>query len=78
MLDSMVQFLLKMFQKAYFVWNFALSVVAVSVSSSLPPAEDTLVCTGKAGGRLHTSVGLNAVESVFVTPTSPSQHRLQK
>lgn len=44
----------------------------------LPPAEDTLVCTGEAGGRLHTPVGLNAIERVFVTASSPSQHRLKK
>lgn len=52
------------------------TVVAASLSSSLPPAEDALVGTGEAGGRLHASVGLNAVESVFVTAPSPSQHRL--
>lgn len=42
----------------------------------IPPAEDTLVGTGEAGGSFHASVGLNTIESVLVTATSPSQHRL--
>lgn len=68
----MTRLLLQKFSKVY----FALNAVAASLSSSLPPAEDTLVRTGEAGGRLHASVGLDAIESVFVTATSPSQHRL--
>lgn len=67
-----------LFQNAYFVWNVVLSVVAGLVSNPLPPAEDAFVRTSKAGGRLHTPVGLDAIESMFVTATSPSQHRLRK
>lgn len=42
----------------------------------IPPAEDTLVSAGEAGGGLHAPVGLNTIESVLVTASSPSQHRL--
>lgn len=42
----------------------------------LPPAEDTLVGAGEAGGGFHASVGLDAVERVLVAAASASQHRL--
>lgn len=44
----------------------------------IPPAEDTLVSAGEAGGGFHAAVGLNSVESVLVAAASPSQHRLTK
>lgn len=40
--------------------------------SYIPPAEDTLVSTGEAGGCLHAPVGLNTIEGVLVTASSPS------
>lgn len=43
----------------------------------IPPAEDTLVSTGEAGRSLHAPVGLNTIESVLVTTSSPSQHWLK-
>lgn len=45
---------------------------------SIPPAEDTLVCAGQAGGGLHAPVGLDTIESVFVTTSSAPQHGLDK
>lgn len=53
-----------------------LSMAASLFLGYLPPAEDTLVSTGQTGGSFHASVGLNTIESVFVTATAPSQHRL--
>ena len=40
------------------------------------PTEDALVGTGQGRSRLHASVAFDAVESVFVAATAPSQHRL--
>ena len=42
-----------------------------------PPTEDTLVGAGQTGCSLHAAVALDAIEGVFVTSTSTSQHGLQ-
>lgn len=44
---------------------------------ALPPAEDTLVGTGQAGGGLHAAVALNAIEGVLVAAPTAPQHRLR-
>lgn len=44
---------------------------------ALPPAEDTLVGTGQAGGGLHAAVALNAIEGVLVAAPAAPQHRLR-
>lgn len=43
---------------------------------SSPPAEDTFIGTGQAGGGLHAPVRLNAVKGVLVAASPPTQHRL--
>lgn len=41
-----------------------------------PPAEDTFIGTGQAGGGLHAPVRLDAVKGVLVAASPPTQHRL--
>lgn len=43
-------------------------------TAALPPAEDTLVGTGQAGGGLHAAVALNAIEGVLVAAPAAPQH----
>ena len=50
--------------------------VNCTIHVHVPPAEDTLVSTGKAGRSLHTAMTLYAIKGVLVTPSTATKHAL--